>query len=111
MTLVLYEGGGGVPGPYAALLLGLAAFRVWHLLAEDTVFDGVRRRVFRLYDWTDGPFPAGYRSGLDDFVGCPWCAGFWVAVVFWLAWVVWPDGALVVAVPLALSAVVGVLGR
>lgn len=93
-------------------VLGLAAgFRVWRLLAEDTVLNRPRAWVFGLGDWTSGPPPVGYRGKLADFVTCPWCFGFWVVVAGWLLWLVWPDGTLVLATPFALSAAVGVIAH
>lgn len=86
-----------VPGWYALLLLALSAFRTWRLLAEDTILDRPRAALVR-------PLPKG-----EEFILCPWCAGFWVSLAWWAAWQAWPHGTLVVAVPFAISAVVGVV--
>ncbi|HEY1309293.1 MAG TPA: DUF1360 domain-containing protein [Vicinamibacterales bacterium] len=83
-----------VPDWYALLLLALAAYRTWKLLAEDTILDFARDRM-------------GY--GLK-FLKCPWCLGFWIAVAWWGAWQAWPHGTLISATVMALSAIVGVLG-
>lgn len=82
-----------IPAWWPFLLLALAAFRTWRLIAEDTILDGLRERL-----------PIGL-----NFVRCPWCAGFWVSLAWWLAWVAWPHGSLVVAVPFAISAVLGLM--
>ena len=100
-----------IPGPWAAVLLGLAAFRTWRLLAEDELLDRPRRRVMRLGDWSgSGGFPSGYREGLDNFVGCPYCFGFWVGLAWFGAYQLGPHSTLIVAVPFAISAAVGILG-
>lgn len=91
-----------IPAPWAFALLALAAFRIWKLIGDDAVLDKPRDwvivRLEQRAEW------------LDYFITCPWCAGFWMAALWWLAWLAWPHGAVVVAVPFALSAVVGYLG-
>jgi hypothetical protein len=97
-----------VPDWWAALLLALAAFRVWRLVAKDDVLDRPRRWLLRLGNEWQGqsdPIPRGYRSGLADFLTCPWCLGFWIVVAEWVLWQVWPHATLVVAAPLAVMAV------
>jgi hypothetical protein len=96
------------------LLLALAAFRTWRLLAEDDLLDRPRRYVTRLgsgWEKDGDPVPAGYRIGLGKFVACPWCLGFWLALAWWAAWQAWPHATEVAAVPLALSALVPVVER
>ena len=83
-----------IPSWYALILLTLAAYRTWRLLAEDTILDRPRSRLIR-------------REGVSEFVSCPWCLGFWLAVVWWAAWWAWPHGVLVAAAPFAVSALVG----
>lgn len=95
-----------VPNWYELLLLGLASFRVWRLLAEDIILDWPRNRSFELAFRLGGPRLKDY---WDDFLSCLYCAGFWVGVAWWGAWLVWPHGALVAAVPFAISAVVGLI--
>ena len=83
-----------IPGWYELLLLALAAFRTWKLLAEDTILDGPRR----------------YVTGMSrELLECPWCLGFWLSCAWWAAWLAWPHGTLIVAVPFALSAIVGII--
>ena len=98
-----------VPNWYSLILLALAAYRVWRLIAEDDILDRPRRYVTRLgTKWQkDGdPLPKGYRLGLAQFITCPWCLGAHSAFAFWLAWIFWPHGTLVVAAPLAISTLV-----
>ncbi len=75
-------------------LLGLAAYRTWRLLAQDSILDAPRGRL---------------PLGVSFFVECCWCLGFWVAVAWWACWEAWPHGTLWVAAPFALSAVVGLV--
>jgi hypothetical protein len=46
----------------------------------------------------------------SDFVRCPYCAGFHISVGWWLVWEWQPHWTEVASVPLAVSAVVGLLG-
>jgi Protein of unknown function (DUF1360) len=101
-----------VPDVWPFLLLAVAAYRMWHLLAEDTILDRPRRWFLRLgSDWqAEGdPVPPGYRAKHAEFLTCPWCAGFWIGVVWWAAWLAWPEAALIAAVPFAISAVVALV--
>lgn len=57
-------------------VIALASYRIWALLALDTITKRLRKAIFtearserRLYTW------------LKLFVKCPWCAGFWVTAV------------------------------
>jgi Protein of unknown function (DUF1360) len=96
-----------VPGVWAFVLIAVASYRVWRLLAEDTILDRPRRWALRLGSWQEGDqAPEGYRAKVGEFVSCPWCMGFWIVLAWWAAWQVWPHGAVVVAVPFALSAAV-----
>ena len=102
-----------VPDWYALLLLALAAYRTFRLIGEDTILDRPRHWLVRLpNDWqADGSLPRDYREGLAVWLQCPWCAGFWNAAVWWVAWLIWPHATLVVAALFALSALVGFAGR
>ena len=97
-----------MPDALQVVLLALAAWRVWHLIAEDTILDKPRRYVTRLGDWQEegDAYPDDHRFGLREFIECPFCMGFWVS----LAWVgffaAWDTGATWAALPFALNAVV-----
>lgn len=101
-----------VPSPWVALLLALAAFRVFRFIARDTLLDGPRARVLRLAGW-DGETdpPPGYRGKLDKFILCPWCAGFHIGVLWWAAWLVFPTVTAALAVPWAINAVVALVEK
>lgn len=99
------------PNWYEALLLALAAWRVFHLVAFDDIMDRPRRHVTRLNkSWRQEGDATGehYREKLAGFLTCPYCFGFWVGAVVWAAWLVFPTETLWVAVPFALNA--GVIG-
>ena len=89
-----------VPSWYGLILLGLAAYRTWRLLAEDSILDKPRLRLYQRIR----------KESFVDFISCPWCFGWWLCLVWWGAWQLWPHGTLVAAGPFALSAVVGIIG-
>ena len=99
------------PTWYESVLLALAAWRLFHLLAFDDVLNRPRRYITRLnMTWKQEGDATGlrYRERLANFVTCPFCLGFWVSVVVWAAWLVFPTEALWIAVPLAFNA--GLIG-
>ena len=101
-----------IPNWYVLALLTFAAFRVYRLISEDTILDRPRAWILGYRGWKEGEkLPDTYRVKWGEFVTCPWCAGFWVSLAFWGAWQVWPHGTTVVAVPLAVSALVGLVAK
>lgn len=78
--------------------MGLAAWRVWHLIAKDDITE--RPRVWALERLDDK---------WDDFIECPFCAGFWISLGWVGAYVLWPEGAVWAALPFALNSVVVVV--
>lgn len=102
-----------IPSWYVLLLLSLAAYRSTRLVGWDVLTRGLRVRVTHRSE-IDGTVYIGkgsYRRRTDEFLHCPWCLGFWVALAWWGAWGLWPHPSLVVATPLALSAIIGLIGR
>lgn len=91
------------------VLLTLASYRVWRLLAEDTILDRPRARALRLGSWRKegDPVPDAYRVAAGEFLQCAWCAGFWVSLAWWGAWLANDRWALALAAPFAISALVG----
>lgn len=121
-----------VPGWLALVLLSLAAFRVYRLVARDTITEPVREAVTYPDDATVelgekpsevtihkggvvvlGPDeqPKTWRVYLSTLIRCPWCAGFYVSVAWWAAWWAWPRPTLFLAAPWAISAVVAMLAK
>jgi len=99
-----------VPDWWATALLIGASWRIFQLLAWDTIFARPRRYVTGLgWDWQPKqPIPRSYRQSWAEFIECPYCFGFWIALAWFAAWEIWPHGTLVAAVPFVLSA--GVVG-
>ncbi len=81
-------------GPWQFVLVALAAWRTWHVLAWDSVLDRAR-----------DPLPARFAS----FVECPFCLGFWVTLAWVAAFWIEPHWTVIVAVPFAVSAAVAML--
>lgn len=84
-----------IPSPWVFALLALAAWRVWKLIAEDTITAPIRARFIDGHEWR------------ETFAQCPWCAGFWIALAWTVAFWLEPHWTTVAAVPFALSATVG----
>ena len=82
-----------VPDWWEAVLLALAAWRVFQLIADDEILNGPRRYVTGKLD-----------EKWELFIECPYCAGFWIALAWWAAWQINEEWTLIVAVPWALSA-------
>ena len=97
-----------VPNWYGLILLGLAAFRTWKFIGDDTILDWPRDRSKELAFKLGGPKAKDYWETLLE---CPWCAGFWVSLGWWGAYELWPHGSLIAAVPFVISAIVGLLGH
>jgi hypothetical protein len=96
-----------IPSWWQAVILAAAAWRIFALLSSDDILDRPRRYVTRIDekwekegDWTGD----GYRSKLAEFIDCPYCLGFWVALAWWGAWLIWPHATLVAGTPFMLSA-------
>lgn len=102
------------------LLLALASWRVFRLIAEDTILDKPRRRILRLGDWQeeDDPhqqnLPDDYRDAWATFLTCPYCAGFWmsgIALGLYSLIVEWHGTFAFLVSWFALSAVVAYLAK
>ena len=61
-----------IPNWWETLLLLAAAYRVWRLLAYDTITE--RPRTWVLAQIKD----ADHDDYWGIFLTCPWCAGFWM---------------------------------
>jgi uncharacterized protein DUF1360 len=102
-----------VPDWFVLVVLALASFRTWRLVARDTILDWPRNVAVGLpRRWSEGdPIPAGYREHLAVWIECMWCQGFYHAVGWWAAWVFWPHATVWVAVPWALSALLALAAK
>lgn len=84
-----------VPDWWEAVLLALAGWRVFQLVAFDDVLDPV---------WGLVPKKVRENEKFVEFTECPYCAGFWIVLAWWGAWQLWEHGTLVAATVFALSA-------
>jgi hypothetical protein len=82
------------PNWYQVLVLGFASWRTWCLLASDTILNAPRRYVTTRWGWT------------EEFFECPYCLGFWVAGVWFGAWLIFPQTVTALA---ALATVAGLV--
>lgn len=101
------------PEPWAFVLLALGAMRITRLIGWDSITDPLRSRLTGHHH---GGAKTGRRKGARYdrptwmlFLTCPWCLGFWVSVVVWAAWLVWPNATLIACTPFAINAVVGLV--
>ena len=95
-----------VPNWYALALLSLASWRTYQLFVRDEIFDRPRRWVTRLnpeWEKEGDPISLDYRYAVAAFMNCPYCFGFWISLSWYIAWLIADTGALVLAVPLAIS--------
>ena len=101
------------PDWYAVILLAGAAYRLFRLVGLDVITAGARARLVGLpAGWEEGDeIPDGYRERLAAWIQCPWCLGFWIAIGWWVAWLIWPNATLWIAVPFVVSAIVGIIGH
>ncbi len=72
---------GAVP-PFDALLLALASFRVTRLV----VYDKISRWFRDLFENANN----GLSHTTHDLLGCPWCIGFWSALILVVAYFTQP---------------------
>lgn len=87
-----------VPNWWQFVLIVLAGYRVWRLLALDAVFDRWRQPVLRR-------IPQKLHEGVE----CPYCFGAWVIAAVWILWIAWSHWTLVISTPFALSGALGLM--
>ena len=82
-----------------SVLIGLASYRLWRLIAEDTITERARE-----WYYTHTP------DVIEDLVSCPFCLGSWLA--FGVTWLT--DATIGIQAPvlvaLAAATLVGWLG-
>jgi len=88
-------------------LLTLAAYRITRLLIEDYILSGPRDKLFDKIKSKDTPA----RGMLLYLLTCYWCLGLWVAVILAIPYIFFPDAMMVVALPFAISTVVGLIDQ
>lgn len=93
------------------MILTLGTFRLWRIVAADTLPILMRARDWLLVgvEWDDEGRTLYYRRKLlAEWLECPYCSGAWFSVAVYLLWL-WTPEMLYVATPLAISAAVGIL--
>ena len=88
-----------IPDWYELLLLGLAAWRSYQFVGEDTIADKPREWVTKRSEY------------IETMIECPYCAGFWIALLWWGAFQLWEHGSIVVAAAVAVTALVPIIEK
>jgi hypothetical protein len=91
------------------VILILAAYRLWMLIAKDSITQPWRVRLLS-YDDTGGMnrWPNPHRR-LAEFVHCPWCLGFWLSLGVVALEYCWPHAARWLLAPFAVSAALALI--
>lgn len=116
-----------IPGPWAALVLTLGAYRIVRLIGWDDLPPIERFRAWivgaELVRRGTQASLAGLTSEepelvwtfrrpvLDHFLHCAFCVGAWLSLVTYLLWVFFPVWTLYGLAPFALSAAVGLIAK
>lgn len=64
----------------------------------------------RIKDWrrtSNGLYVVQKGHWLGELISCPWCAGWWVSLAVWAAFLLAPTLTLGILIPFALRALVG----
>jgi hypothetical protein len=96
-----------VPDWFSLIILALAAWRSFQLLAFDDILNRPRRWLLKLDpNWEEEGDEVGdeYRLKWALFITCPYCAGFWISLVWFAAWQVSEFWTEIVALPFVINA-------
>lgn len=93
-----------IPDWLPLVVLTLAVFRVYRLIADDDIADRPR-------EWVLDKLDDARLEKLDKLITCPWCLGFWLSVLAWVAWLISPGWTVGLALPWALSAAVALVAK
>jgi hypothetical protein len=100
-----------VPSWWQLALLSLAVYRAWRAVGLDDAPWLLRGRR-RLEGAQETAGVTTYRRPkVRDLVECPWCLGWWMSLAASAAWFASPRWTLLAATPLALAALVGIIGH
>lgn len=86
-----------------AILLGFATYRIAHMV---TLEEGPYNIFIQFRSFMCSKFPEdhSYHWVASGF-SCPYCFGFWVGFLFGLTFLIFPDLAVFVGLPFAVSGV------
>jgi hypothetical protein len=84
--------------PFDALLMALAAFRITRLVVYDKIMRWFRELFIQKREFEkDGeiwlelvPYKTGLLATIYDLLGCPWCVGFWSALIIAFVYFIFP---------------------
>ena len=91
-----------LPGPYEAIILALAVFRLSRLFTTDTIFEPLREWIWKRKN------PS---TLLGYFFTCNWCMSIWFASLITVCYTIVPTATIVPCLSLALSAVAGLISN
>lgn len=93
-----------IPSPWQFVILALASYRIWRLIAEDDPppLPEWRNRLVGAQE-TAGVWTFR-RPTLAHMIQCPFCSGFHIAWIVTVCWWIQPHWTLDAALPFALSA-------
>lgn len=100
------------PEPWQYILLVLASYRLTRLIVDDAITRPLRRALTGRDEDAGGigaPVIGRYSAWRDELFHCPWCVGMWVSIVTAVTWWIAPSAALAIALPLSLSAIIGLV--
>lgn len=95
-----------MPGALELVVLILASYRVWRLLALDEILDAIRDPLLGFTADADFARPA-----LARFIGCAFCFGFWISLAIYGAWLSAPRPTLYAMTPFAISGAAGLIAK
>lgn len=81
----------------------LATYRISKLIIEDVIFEKIREKIFSKFP------PETTRTGY--FFTCYWCTSLWVATLLTVGFILIPSVMLIVCLPFAISAIVGLISE
>lgn len=114
--------------PIFALVLLVGTYGWWRLISKDSLFEELRDAFYRSWPHEGFSSPESQRprrgdtifSGgswytrkgtkLGDLVYCPWCLSWWIGIVQFLAFLVWPYPVLAIAFLQTCRVASGLLG-
>jgi hypothetical protein len=92
-----------------AVILALGVYRIWMLIAKDSITQPWRERILSYDDNGNmNRWPHPHRR-IALFVHCPWCLGFWLSLAASAAYWEWPHATRLALAPFALSAAVALI--
>lgn len=106
-----------IPSPWIALVLALGAYRLTRLVGWDDFPLALRLRAWATGEkQSRGPHVHGdhytyRRPTVQKLLTCPFCAGFWISCLVYVAWLEVPTETLYGLAPLAIAAAVGLIAK